>query len=125
MLTVHNKPIQRQLIPVPVGERQLLEPGWAGELAVDELEYLQNQLRDKKLAFTWGFRPGAKRRREWAIRQVAMFGVPDSRRTNIALARHQIPINIESNRRIQSTTKEYFPGINPPGSAWEIVGAKS
>ena len=88
---------QPELIPTPTGDLRMLEPGWAGELAPDELEFVQAELhRDKKLAFKWGFRPGAKRRPEWAIRQVAMWGDPDSRTTNVALARRQIPSRIES-----------------------------
>ena len=81
---------QRQLIPAPTGDLRLLEPGWAGDLVPDELEYLQAELhRHMKLAFKWGFRPGAKRRPEWGIRQVAMLGDPDSRSTNVALTHRQ------------------------------------
>ena len=81
--------------PAPAGDARLLEPGWAGELAPDELEYLLAELhQDKQLAFKWGFRPGAKRRPEWAIRQVAMWGEPDSRRSNVALARTPRPLRL-------------------------------
>ena len=79
---------QPELIPTPAGDLRLLEPGWAGELAPDELEFLQSDLaKDKKLAFRWGFRPGTKRRPEWAIRQVALSGDPGSRSPNVDLAR--------------------------------------
>ena len=85
-----NKPIQREMLAPLAGDPRLLEPGWAGELGIDELEFLQEALaRDKKLAHKWGFRPGAKRRPEWAIRQVAMWGNPESRKTNMELARQQ------------------------------------
>ena len=69
---------------------RLLVPGWAGEIAPDEFEYLQGELSaDRKLAYTWGFAPSKKRRPEWAVRQVAMVGNPSSRTENVALARHQ------------------------------------
>ena len=86
--------IQRALIPSPSGKPRLLEPGWAGELAPDELEFLQAELsRDKKLAFQWGFRPGAKRRPEWAIRKVPFYGDPDRRATKAGLARRKLPVS--------------------------------
>ena len=90
MIAVKERPIQRELIQQPRGDVRLLEPDWAGDLAPDELEFLQAELsRDKKLAFRWGFRPGAKRRPEWAIRQVAMWGDPYSRAANVVLVRRQ------------------------------------
>ena len=67
MIAVKERPIQRELIQRPIRDVRLLEPGWAGDPAPDELEILQAELsKDKKLAFKWGFRPGAKRRPEWA-----------------------------------------------------------
>ena len=56
----------------------LLEPGWAGNLAPEELS--------------------KKRRPEWAVRQVAEFGNPEVRSVNMQLARHQIPTNLEAKR---------------------------
>ena len=77
-------------------DQRTLEPGFAGELAPDELEYVTAELlRDKKLAFRWGFQPARKRRPEWAIRQVAMWGDPEVRATNMGLARRQIPSPVE------------------------------
>ena len=74
----------------------LLEPGWGGEIAPDELDFLQAELtKDKKLAYQWGFQPAKKRRPEWAVRQVAAFGDPDVRATNMQLARRQLPANSE------------------------------
>ena len=73
---------------VTPGDHRLLEPGWPGELAPDELDFLVAELiKDKRLAFRWGFRPAAKRRPEWAIKQLSMWGDPDIRSTNVALAR--------------------------------------
>ena len=73
-------------------DQRILEPGWAGDLAPDEFDHLQAELlRDKKLAFAWGFQPARKRRPEWAIRQVAMWGDPEVRATNMGLARSQLP----------------------------------
>ena len=97
MVAVKERPIQHKPIPAPTGDPRLLEPGWAGEVAPEEFEFVQAELLlDKKLAFRWGFRPGAKRRPEWATCQVAMWGDPDSRTANVALARRQIPSSIES-----------------------------
>jgi len=84
--------IQHPLIPSPSDDPRLLEPGWTGYLTPDELKLLQAELsRDKSLAFQWGFRPGAKRRAGWPVRQVAMCGDPDRRATNVGLARHKLP----------------------------------
>ena len=67
---------------------KLLLPGWAGHLAPDELEVVQEELfSDKVLAFRWGFRPSAKRRAEEAIHQIAMHGAPDGRTHNLKLVR--------------------------------------
>ncbi len=69
-------------------KHKLLLPGWAGHLAPDELENLQDELfSDKVLAFQWGFRPSAKRRAEEAIHQVAMHGAPAGRTHNLKLVR--------------------------------------
>ena len=90
-------PRQQRLIPVPKGDPRLLEPGWGGDLAPDEFEYIQAELlRDKKLSFAWGFRPSAKRRPEWAVRQLTSWGDPGSRTINVALARRQIPASVDS-----------------------------
>ena len=98
-----------------------MDPGWAGELAPDELEFLQVELsRDKKMAFKWGFRPGAKRRPEWAIRQVAMWGEPDRRSITIALARR--PKAPASNSKVRFTPKNYRQEVksweSPPRKSW-------
>ena len=75
----------------PKMDRRLLTPGWAGELAPDEFEFVHTTLlKNKKLSYAWGFRPGMKSRYEWSIRQVARWGDPDSRSTNYRLARLQI-----------------------------------
>ena len=75
---------------------RLLKPGWPGELAPEEFDFiLKELLQDKKLSFTWGFQPGKKRRPEWAVRQVAMWGDPEYRRTNMNLARKRLPETAE------------------------------
>ena len=85
--------VQPTLFPTPSGDLRLLEPGWAGDLAPDELEFLQAELfRDKKLGFQWGFRLSAKRRPEWAIPQVAMWGDSASRTPNMVLTRQQLQV---------------------------------
>ncbi len=72
----------------PRGDRRLRQPGWAGDLAPDELAFLEDRLeRDKRLAVKWAFPPGAKPRPEGVIRRVAMHGDPNNRRLNLKLAR--------------------------------------
>jgi hypothetical protein len=67
---------------------KLLIPAWGGQLADDELVFIVEHLKaDDKLSFSWGFRPGQKMRSETAIRRIAMQGDPDSRATNVKLAR--------------------------------------
>ena len=88
MTATKPRPIQRRLIPAPNGDPRLLEPGWPGQLADDELAFIWAELfRDPKLARRWGFRPGQKTRPEDAIRRLAMDGDPDKRRGNVTLAR--------------------------------------
>ena len=72
----------------PRGDRRLRQPGWAGDLAPDEMAFLEDRLqRDKRLAVKWAFPPSAKPRPEGVIRRVAMHGDPDNRRLNLRLAR--------------------------------------
>ena len=69
-------------------DQRLLEPGWPGELADDELAYTQGELLAcKKLSYLWGFAPSQKTRPLEAIRRVAMDGDPERRSINILLAR--------------------------------------
>ena len=71
-----------------ISDQRLLEPGWAGELAEDELAYVQRELlADKKVAHQWGFAPKQKTRPLEAIRRVAIAGDPERRSVNILLAR--------------------------------------
>ena len=71
-----------------LSDQRLLEPGWAGELAEDELANIQGELlADKKLSYLWGFAPAQKTRPLEAIRRVAMDGDPERRSVNIPLAR--------------------------------------
>ena len=85
-------PAQRTLVSKPKGDYRLLIPGWGGELAPEESDYIQDQLfRDDQLAFSWGFQPRKKRRAEWSIRAVALWGDSDRRSTNMALARQRSP----------------------------------
>lgn len=82
------KPRQQLLIPTPSGDPRLLEPGWAGEIADDELDFIRGTLfRDSKPARLWGFRPSQKNRADEAVRRVAMDGDPDSTAHNRGLAR--------------------------------------
>ena len=61
-------------------DERLLEPGWAGELAEDQLANIQGELlADKKLSYLWGFAPAQQTRPLEAIRRVAMDGDLDRR----------------------------------------------
>ena len=102
-------------------DQRLLEPGWGGDLAPDELDFLQGELtKDKKLGYQWGFQPAKKRRPEWAILQIATFGDPDIRATNMGLARRQKPPNLDHNSPSHAQTQmagpaEHLWGEEPSG----------
>ena len=72
-----------------LSDYRLLVPGWAGELAQDEYECRGELSADNKLAYNCGSAPSKKRRPDWAIRQVALAGNPNSRTENLALVRRQ------------------------------------
>ena len=56
--------------------RKLPQPGWAGELDRDELDYIKSQLQySPSLKRRWGFKPSAKRFSEKHIRAVAISGL--------------------------------------------------
>ena len=57
-------------------KKNLPEPGWAGEIDRDELEYIKSQLQcPPSLKRRWGFKPSAKRLPGKHIRLVARDGV--------------------------------------------------
>jgi|GEM_PF-1748619 len=67
--------------------RNLLEPGWAGELDRAEFAYIKAKLgQSPSLKRRWGFRPSAKRLSETRIRVIAMHGVPGNEGRVLALA---------------------------------------
>ena len=67
---------------------RLLGPGWAGEISDDEVFFIQRELlKDKRLAYLWGFAPSRKTRPTDAIRRVAMEGDPEHRNANVPMAR--------------------------------------
>ena len=77
-------------------KKRLLEPGWAGEPELEELEFLQDRLtRDRRLAAKWGFDPANTARPDWAICQVAMWGDPAHRSLNTALARQKLAAGLQ------------------------------
>ena len=68
--------------------RKLLVPGWAGELLDIELAYIQRWLlKDRRLAYGWGFAPSQGTRPADAIRRVVADGDPNDRTHNMRLAR--------------------------------------
>jgi hypothetical protein len=93
----------------PDGSRdKLYEPGWAGELAEEETERLQEALMsDDQLSYWWGWRPGMKRRAVAAIERVAMFGDPESRAHNVKLVR-------EAGRRAKAGNESPTPKVKKP-----------
>jgi hypothetical protein len=65
--------------------RELLEPGWAGELCRVELAYIKSELqRSASLRRKWGFRASAKRLSDARIRVVAVDGVSGNSRGVLA-----------------------------------------
>jgi hypothetical protein len=59
-------------------KKNLLEPGWAGDLDNVEFAYVKSELiKSRRLKQRWGFRPSAKRLSEGRIRAAAMY---DARR---------------------------------------------
>ena len=67
---------------------RLLGPGWAGEISDDEVFFIQKELlRDRKLAYQWGFAPSRRTRPADAIRRVALEGDPEHRNSNVSLTR--------------------------------------
>jgi hypothetical protein len=63
-------------------QKELLVPGWAGELDKVELNYIKSQLRQSaSLRRRWGFKPSAKRLSDKHIRLVAMEGLSAIRKT--------------------------------------------
>ena len=70
-------------------DKRILKPGWAGEPEPGEMEALTKRLtRDRRLASRWGFTVPDSKQTDWGILQVAMWGDPDWRALNYALA-HQ------------------------------------
>ena len=66
----------------------MLGPGWGGDISDDEVSFIQDELlKDKKLAYQWGFAPSRGARRPEAIRRVALEGDPEHRNTNVSLTR--------------------------------------
>ena len=75
------KPIAAQI------DRRILEPGWAGEPEPAELQFLTEKLaRDRRFAAKWGFTTYVTQQLDWAILQVAMWGDPEQKALNAALA---------------------------------------
>jgi hypothetical protein len=67
---------------------KLLQPGWAGNLDDDELDYILEHLKqDEKLRLWWGIPPRWQRISEEAIKRVAMEGSSDDLGHNRRLAR--------------------------------------
>ena len=70
-------------------DKRILRPGWAGEPEPAELEVLTKRLtRDRRMASRWGFTLTKGNQTDWGILQVAMWGDPDFKALNSALA-HQ------------------------------------
>ena len=77
-------------------DKRILEPGWAGEPEPAELEFLSQRLqKDRRLANKWGFTTPEAKRVDWAILQVAMWGDPQQKALNAALARQKLNARIE------------------------------
>lgn len=74
-------------------KNKLLQPGWAGALTDEEVDFLQRRLAEEPgIAIRWGFRPGMKTHSEQAVRRVAMYGEPDNPSWNGKLTRQRSTI---------------------------------
>ena len=77
-------------------DKRILQPGWAGEPEPAELVFLTERLqKDRRLASRWGFTTPEAKRVDWAILQVAMWGDPQQKALNVALARQKVNVRIE------------------------------
>jgi len=75
-------------------DKRILKPGWAGEPEPGEMEVITKRLiRDRRLASRWGFTLPNSKQTDWAILQVAMWGDPDWKGLNSALARQHYTAN--------------------------------
>ncbi len=74
----------------PKFDKRILKPGWAGEPEPGEMEVLTKRLtKDRRLASRWGFTLPGSKQTDWGILQVAMWGDPDLKGLNFALARQR------------------------------------
>ena len=78
----------------PKFDKRILKPGWAGEPEPGEMEVITKRLiGDRRLASRWGFTLPNSKQTDWAILQVAMWGDPDWKGLNSALARQHYTAN--------------------------------
>ncbi len=78
----------------PKIDKRILKPGWAGEPEPGEMEVLTKRLtRDRRMASRWGFTLPTIKQTDWGILQVAMWGDPDWKALNYALARQRYTVN--------------------------------
>lgn len=94
---------------------RLLGPGWGGDISDDEVFFIQEELlKDKKLAYQWGFAPAKRTRPADAIRRVAMEGDAVHRNANVPLTRPQ---------STPSATPETQPMTSPKAlTLWAYAG---
>ncbi len=79
---------------MPKIDKRILKPGWAGEPEPGEMEVLTKRLtRDRRLASRWGFTLPNSKQTDWGILQVAMWGDPDWKGLNRALAHQHYTAN--------------------------------
>ena len=75
-------------------DNRILSPGGAGEPEPAELEVLTKRLtRDRRMASRWGFTLPHGKQTDWGILQVAMWGDPNFRALNSALAHQHYTAN--------------------------------
>lgn len=75
-------------------DKRILRPGWAGEPGPGEMEILTRRLTmDRRLASRWGFTLSNSKQTDWGILQVAMWGDPDWKALNFALAHQHYSAN--------------------------------
>lgn len=101
---------------------RILIPGFAGELAPDEMADLRNHLaKDPEVRYGWGFRRGRKTFPEALLRRIAMEGDPDTRAGNVAIVAAWRQASLKSQA---SKARGFLPRVSivvSPGAALPLA----
>ena len=94
-------------------EENILEPGWVGQLAETEYNYILFKLNKyKRLQNRWGFKGLENLIGHDAIQAVAMWGDPEDKEHNATLIRNTLKANHPHSKHIGTAEKP--KEIKPP-----------